>query len=262
MSRQPLWDYGEGQDYSCTIRPQVTRLGSPPQKTKAPEPQNLCPFPQPKPLWNLMPMCGPMMYIFDFTTPKVAPQLPPLVSPEELRKIVPTLSAQRAIEVSGPLSLAMIEAEVTTPLRKAAFLAQLAHESGGFRYAREFGNESYFTKLYEGRKDLGNTETGDGVRFKGRGFIQLTGRANYTAAGKDLGLDLVNDPEMVERDLSVAARVTAWYWKKRNLNRYADSDNFVGLTKAINGGTNGLPDRQAYYERAKAVFGVKNTKGK
>lgn len=250
-------------DYSCTVPPRETRFGSSSQKTKNPAILNQCVAPRFLPpylpsLWMLTPQCGPA---FDFVHASRSATLSVTVPPETLRKIVPTLSVQRASAVSPPLDIAMTEAEANTPLRKAAFLAQTAHESGGFRWVREFGNTKYFSK-YDGRTDLGNTEPGDGARFKGRGFIQLTGRNNYTEAGQDLGLDLVNDPELVERDLEVAARVSGWFWQKNNLNRFADSDNFIGLTRAINGGTNGLPDRQAYYARAKVAFGIVSAKAR
>src|SRR5207342_2210749 len=93
------------------------------------------------------------------------------------------------------LNAAMAEAKINTPARKAAFLAQLAHESGELRYMEEIADGS----AYEGRRDLGNTHPGDGRRFKGRGPIQLTGRANYERFGELLGVDLVNDPDQAAK---------------------------------------------------------------
>ncbi|MBI1944194.1 MAG: peptidoglycan-binding protein [Deltaproteobacteria bacterium] len=167
------------------------------------------------------------------------------VTPDQLQKIVPGLSAQRAAEVAPHLNRAMAEAGIDNPKRKAAFIAQLAHESGGFKHMEEIASG----RQYEGRRDLGNTQPGDGERFKGRGFIQVTGRANYTAASKALGEDFVKHPERAGT-LENAARIAAWYWNSRGLNEKADRGNFDGITKAINGGYNGKADRDRYYARA------------
>ena len=104
-------------------------------------------------------------------------------------------------------------------------------------------------KAYEGRKDLGNTQPGDGMRFKGRGPIQLTGRANYRAAGKALGLDLEHNPKQAASP-EVGFRTAAWFWNSRNLNSLRTQGDFRGITKRVNGGYNGLADREAYYKRA------------
>jgi putative chitinase len=148
------------------------------------------------------------------------------------------------------LQAAMVGGAITTPLRSAAFLAQLAHESGELRYFEEFASG----EAYEGRADLGNTQPGDGERFKGRGSIQLTGRANYTAAGAALGLDLVSHPEMAASP-GVGFRVAVWYWITHGLNALADARDFDGITKRINGGLNGKSQRDAYYKRALSLFG-------
>lgn len=120
----------------------------------------------------------------------------------------------------------------------AAFLGQCAHESAKFTTTKEFADGSQ----YEGRKDLGNVKPGDGVRYKGRGFIQITGRANYTAAAKDLGIDLVNHPELAEKP-DVAAKVSLWYWKTRVRPKISNFANTKAVTKKVNGGVNGLQDR-------------------
>jgi len=148
------------------------------------------------------------------------------------------------------LNKAMAEGQVNTCLRKSAFIAQLALESGELRYMEELASGA----AYEGRKDLGNTQPGDGKRFKGRGPIQLTGRANYAAAGKALGLDLVGKPETVATP-EVGFRTTVWFWKSHGLNELADKSDFLSITKRINGGTNGLAQRQAYYAKAKHELG-------
>ncbi len=171
------------------------------------------------------------------------------VSVAQLKKIMPALSDARARQVLPYLNKAMAEAKINTPKRQAAFLAQLAHESGQLRYFEELASG----RAYEGRRDLGNTHPGDGVRFKGRGPIQLTGRANYRAAGKALGIDLENNPKRAA-DLDVGFRTAAWYWTTHGLNKYADAGNFREITRRINGGYNGESSREAYYRRALNVL--------
>ncbi len=149
------------------------------------------------------------------------------------------------------LQVAMDEGEINTPLRVAMFLAQLGHESMSFKYFEEIASGA----AYEGRKDLGNAQLGDGKRFKGRGPIQLTGRANYIAAGDALGLDLVGDPVSAATP-EVGFRTAVWFWNTRNLNDLADKGDVRGVTKKINGGYNGIDDRTARYVKAKKVLGV------
>jgi predicted chitinase len=167
------------------------------------------------------------------------------VTADQLRKIMPSLSQAKAQQYLPHINAAMQEAGITTKKQQAAFLAQLGHESGGLRYMEEIASGA----AYEGRRDLGNTQPGDGTRFKGRGPIQLTGRANYRAAGKALGLDLENNPKLAA-DPSVGFRTAAWFWKSRGLNSLAEAGNFREVTRRINGGYNGLADREAYYQRA------------
>ncbi len=170
----------------------------------------------------------------------------------KLKSIVPGLRKKSDAEVQNitkHLNAAMSEAGITSPTQQAAFVAQLAHESGGFKYMEELASGAN----YEGRRDLGNTRPGDGRRFKGRGPIQLTGRANYRAAGKALGLDLERNPELVSRP-EVGFRVAAWYWNSRNINKAAGRGDFRRVTKLINGGYNGYADRVSYYQRALRSF--------
>lgn len=129
------------------------------------------------------------------------------------------------------------------------FCAQVAHESGGLLYTKELASG----KAYEGRTDLGNTQKGDGVRYKGRGYIQITGRANYTALAKDLKIDCVNHPELLERP-KYAILSALWFWRRNNLNIYADKDAYTALTKRINGGTNGMADRLAWLKKANSCI--------
>jgi putative chitinase len=171
------------------------------------------------------------------------------VSVAQLRQIMPSLSDAKAQQYLPHLNRAMQEAGINTKPRQAAFLAQLAHESGGLRYMEEIASGA----AYEGRRDLGNTQPGDGTRFKGRGPIQLTGRANYAAAGRALGLDLVNNPQQAASP-EVGFRVAAWFWQSRGLNTHADQGNFREITRRINGGYNGLADREAYHRRALATL--------
>jgi putative chitinase len=128
--------------------------------------------------------------------------------------------------------------------RLAHFLAQLCHESGCMRYMEEIASGS----AYEGRADLGNTQPGDGKRFKGRGPIQLTGRANYRAFGRKIGIDLERHPEIAAVP-SIGLHTALEYWKDRGLNTLADADDIRGITRKINGGYNGLDDRQAHLNR-------------
>jgi putative chitinase len=126
-------------------------------------------------------------------------------------------------------------------LRFIHFLSQLAHESGNFRYMEEIASGA----AYEGRKDLGNTQAGDGKRFKGRGPIQLTGRANYRKYGQQLGIDFENNPEIVALP-SMGLLVACKFWADNGLNALADKDDVMAITRRINGGTNGLADRKAH----------------
>ena len=141
---------------------------------------------------------------------------------------------------------------VDTTLRMAHFLAQIAHESGQLQYKAELASGM----KYEGRKDLGNICKGDGPKYKGRGLIQITGRHNYSLISKDLGVNFVDYPQWLEQD-EWAVVSAFWFWKRNNLNAFADKDDVVTATKRINGGTNGLQERKEYLARAKKVFKLK-----
>jgi predicted chitinase len=175
------------------------------------------------------------------------------VTLEQLQALMPRLPAPRARELLPHLVRAMEDARITTLLQAAAFLAQLAFESGELRYFEELASG----EAYEGRENLGNTQPGDGPRYKGRGPIQLTGRANYRAAGRALGLPLEQSPGLAATP-AVGFRVAAWYWTSRGLNELANRgtlEAFREVTRRINGGYRGLADREAYWHRAKAVLG-------
>lgn len=135
---------------------------------------------------------------------------------------------------------------IVNHLRVCHFLAQIAHESGELRYTRELASG----KEYEGRKDLGNTQPGDGIRYKGRGLIQITGRANYKQISDATGIDFYNHPDWLELP-QWATMSACWWWNSRGLNAMADKDELTNITKQINGGKNGLQDRLKYLGRAK-----------
>jgi putative chitinase len=150
-----------------------------------------------------------------------------------------------------PLNDTLEKFEINNKQRVAAFLAQIAHESGCLKYVREIASGA----AYEGRLDLGNTQEGDGVRFRGRGLIQITGRANYHDVGKALNYDFITHPEHLE--LPGAATMSAgWFWKKKGLNELADGGQFTLITRRINGGLNGWEDRVKHWNRCKEALGV------
>ena len=155
----------------------------------------------------------------------------------------------RAATFIAPLNAAMLEFGITTPARQASFLSQVGHESGSLAYLRELASGV----AYEGRRDLGNTWPGDGVRYKGRGLIQITGRANYAACGKALGLDLLARPELLEQIVN-ACRSAGWFWQANGLNALADAGDQVRVTRRVNGGTNGLTERLALFAAAQRVL--------
>lgn len=168
-----------------------------------------------------------------------------MLTAQELRAVMPRLSQAKLNEYLPHLAQAMKEAGICTRLRKAAFLAQLAHESVQLRYMEEIASG----QAYEGRKDLGNTEPGDGKRYKGRGPIQLTGRNNYRSAGRALGADLEGNPHLAAKP-EWGFKIAAWFWTTRGLNELADKQNFRLITRRINGGLNGYDDRRRYYQVA------------
>lgn len=139
---------------------------------------------------------------------------------------------------------------IDSPQRWAHYLAQIAHESMELRYSEEIASG----KAYEGRKDLGNIYKGDGVRFKGRGLIQLTGRTNYTNYKAFCGFDVVKQSELLCKPVG-AIRSSMWFWKKKGLNELADMDDFMSITKRINGNKpNGVESRKKYLTKAQEVL--------
>jgi putative chitinase len=172
--------------------------------------------------------------------------------------------------------------DITTPQRMAAFLAQCAHESGGFtaikenlnyravtlrkvfpkyfptdELAQQYANKPQMiaNKVYANRMGNGSEDSGDGYRYCGRGLIQLTGRDNYFWFASSLEISPEAASEYMET-FEGAAQSACWFWETNNLNQWADKDDILTLTKRINGGTIGLADRQKHYEHAKHVLGV------
>lgn len=181
--------------------------------------------------------------------------------------------SDRADQYVDDLNEMMGKHEINTPIRMAHFLSQVLHESGRLKYTKESMNYSakrlrvvfrkYFSvvraseyarnrkrigsRVYANRMGNGNEASGDGYRYRGRGLIQLTGKNNYRKFGKWLGIDILSSPELVATEYAVASAV--FYWDTNNLNRYADKNNHSGLTKAINGGYNGLKDRRMLFNK-------------
>lgn len=184
----------------------------------------------------------------------------------------------KALELSQKYATLLRSYGVNTAKRKAMFFAQLDHESGLKPIAENLNYSAerllvvfpkYFTKndvgefarnpekianrVYANRMGNGNQKSGDGYRFRGRGFIQITGRNNYTVMSKDTRIDYLNNPDWLLREPD--AMISAlWFWQKNKLNEYADWGDVEGATRVINGGTNGLADRKQKYEQYLKVF--------
>ena len=178
------------------------------------------------------------------------------ITQQQLQQILPNAGQTAGVFVPV-LNTAMVRFQIIGTKRVAAFIAQIGHESGQFRYVRELGSDQYLSKYDTGSlaKRLGNTPEadGDGQKYRGRGLIQITGRANYTTCGEALALDLVNHPELLEKPQH-ACMSAAWFWASRGLNTLADTGQFDKITQRINGGQNGAADRQALYARALKVL--------
>ena len=178
------------------------------------------------------------------------------ISKQQLLRILPNAGQSAGVFIAV-LNAAMGRYQIVGTLRQAAFIAQVGHESGQFRYVRELGSDQYLSKYDTGSlaKRLGNTEEadGDGQKYRGRGLIQITGRANYMACGEGLGLDLIKQPELLEKPQH-ACMSAAWFWATKGLNTLADAGQFDKISQRINGGQNGAADRQALYARALKVL--------
>lgn len=151
--------------------------------------------------------------------------------------------------IAGAFAGVLDSYRIDTVLRIAHFMGQVTHECAGFRTTEEFASGA----AYEGRADLGNTQRGDGRRYKGRGLLQLTGRANYRQMGTALGLPLEAQPELAAEPVT-SLRIACEYWQSREINAKADADDLPAVTRAVNGGLNGLDDRRACLRRARAAL--------
>jgi putative chitinase len=171
------------------------------------------------------------------------------ITSELLKKLCPTSKRTIIDGVSKYLTQYSDAYELNTKLRMAHFLAQAAHESAHFGTLTEYATG----QAYEGRKDLGNTQQGDGVRFKGRGIFQVTGRANYKKYGDKIGVDLVSNPALAA-DPENSVRTALEYWKDHGLNVLADQDMIKAITRKINGGYNGLDERLSYLVKVKLLL--------
>jgi len=194
---------------------------------------------------------------------------------EQLAKIL-KMKPAKAGEWIDAINETFEKFDISTPERQACFLGQCAHESGGFTALSENLNysaaslcrvwpkrfptisdgqncernpEKIANKVYASRMGNGDEESGEGYAYRGRGLIQLTGKSNYEACGKALGVDLVENPDLVATP-QYAALSAGWFWNKNKLNAYADKGDMEGLTKKINGGTHGIEDRVARTQAA------------
>lgn len=201
-----------------------------------------------------------------------------MITAERLKQLAPNIKPDVASAIAASLEEHRDEYGVTTPDRLAHFLGQVCHESGGFtrfvenlNYSAErlcqvwpgrFPNieaakpyarnpDALAERVYSGR--MGNVNPGDGAKFRGRGLIQLTGRANYAEASRYSGLDLIEFPGQAA-DPAKSAKIALGYWQSRGLNALADLDDIAGITRKINGGLVGLPERRELVERAKEIF--------
>ena len=163
-----------------------------------------------------------------------------------------SISPENAANYGPTLLATALKYQINTPLRLAHWLAQLLFESGSLKYTEELASGS----AYENRRSLGNTQRGDGRRYKGRGLFQITGKFNYNRYGKFAGFDAVAHPERLAT-LPYAADSAGWFWAPgtpQDLNRIADKDNVVLVTKLINGGHNGLASRRRHLSNAKEAI--------
>lgn len=175
------------------------------------------------------------------------------ITEQQLRRAVPGVSKQNLPAFVATFNEWAEKFGVDTPMRVVHYLAQVFHESGNLRYREELASG----QAYEGRKDLGNVKKGDGRRFKGRGYIQTTGRANYQAYADSeyCNGDLMAHPEWLAQAPG-DQKSSLFFWQRNKLNRFADADDVRGLTKRINGGYNGLANRQKLTDAFKKEFGV------
>lgn len=167
----------------------------------------------------------------------------------QLKQCIPTASNANIKRFLEPINKTLVKYDINTVKRISAFLAQITHESGSLHYVKEIASG----KAYEGRKDLGNIIPGDGVKYKGRGIIQITGRDNYMSLSKDFKVDFITKPELLEQPTN-AVMSAGWFWDKNKLNLLADVGKFETITRRINGGLNGYKERVLFWTLCKKVL--------
>ena len=171
-----------------------------------------------------------------------------MITNEQLDKLINwKISDKEISRLRNSLNLTFRKFHIDTKLQQRHFLAQICWESGYFRYKEEIWGNTSAQRGYEGRRDLGNTMKGDGYKYRGRGFIQLTGRYNYTEASRYFNEDFISNPDLI-KDYPYNCYVAGWYWEKRGLNKYADLDDIKKITLRINGGYTHLDKREKLYE--------------
>ena len=202
-----------------------------------------------------------------------------MITKEQLTKILNTRDAAFVDKLLPGINEALVKFQINTPLRISHFLAQLLHESGNLLRTTENLNygapgllstfRKYFTveqatqyarkperiaaRVYANRMENGDEATGDGWKYRGRGYIQLTGKSNYKALTESLNVDFVANPDLVATP-QYAALSAGWYWNSRGINKLADADDILKVTKAINGGTIGLEDRKHHLAHVKSII--------
>jgi putative chitinase len=192
----------------------------------------------------------------DITMKALLAGLMPGVSKDKVCIILP-LALRKYVDLYfDPLVAGMAKYKIDTPLQIAHFMAQIGLESGNFLYSEELASGA----AYEGATRLGNTQPGDGTKYKGRGLIQLTGRTNYTAYSKYTKVDYLSNPAPIASDPKLSVDVACWFWVDRKIGPLADADDVRGVTRRINGAEDGphthLDERIANLNRAKAVLGL------
>jgi putative chitinase len=225
---------------------------------------------------------GQQLELPDLTSTELAATEAALVSPALLSALCPALNASDLSNFCKALELDLPKAQITPPLCVAHFMAQTAHESAGYAQLRENLNYSasaltslfakYFVgvdvneyarqpekianRIYANRMGNGDEQSGDGWAYRGRGIIQLTGKANYQAFSRDWSVDVVSQPDLVATDPVLAVASGCWYWQHHNINAAAQADDLTRVTRLINGGTNGIEDRAHLLGIAKQQMGL------
>jgi putative chitinase len=183
------------------------------------------------------------------------------LTPQHIKALAyPGMPADKVATWASKMGAACQKYSINTPRRLAHFFAQVTHESMGLYYVEEVWGPTPAQIGYEGRPDLGNTQPGDGYRYRGRGPIEVTGRVNYHVIGKRIGYDLENHPDQAA-EIGVGSIIACDFWTTRfvSLNKIADSGGLEvvpAITRVVNGGLNGVDDRKRRYVQAARVFGT------